>query len=106
MALLRRLGATYRAQLAAFTESYAQKTAAEFMAAFRDREGADTGSKRNQYSSGRKRRRLPGTKCSDDNDAVDDGDEAEAALEDALDAMLDAQGMADDNLYDDFDDFA
>ena len=36
----------------------------------------------------------------------EDDDDDDAALDDALDAMLDAQGKAAHNLYDDFDDWA
>ena len=90
--LLRRLGATFRARQAAFTQSYAEKVAAEFKSAldFRQRQLAAGGS---------------GGDGDDDDDDDGDNDDADAALDDALDAMLDAQSRADGNLFDDFDDY-
>lgn len=86
-ALLRKFGATFRAKRGAFTEEYAQKTAAEFKAACEDqaRGGGAAG-------------------AADESD--DEEGAADAALDDALDAMLDAQMKAEENLYDDFDDYS
>ena len=135
MVMLRRFGATYRAHVDDFTAEYAQKTAAEFMAAFHDRSTQQGGaaaprgrapppppSKRRMARHGEAAKPATVARAhrggaaaaaeydddDDDDDDVDDDDDddADGALEDALDAMLDAQGEAADNLYDDFDDWA
>ena len=80
---LRRFGTTFRGKKKAFTKEYAEKVAAEFKAALDDQQ-------RNAAAAG----------------AAEDDSEGEAALDDALDAMLDAQAQADGNLFDDFDDYA
>jgi hypothetical protein len=126
--MLRRFGATYRAHLDDFSPEYAEKTAAEFMAACHDRKrrqkagGAADEAPPAAASEPKKRKKeapkSTGTKAqgamridpvprvvgggADDEDDDDD----DAALDDALDAMLDAQGKAAHNLYDDFDDWA
>ena len=87
VALLRKLGATFRKHKAAFTKEYAEKVAAEFKAALDDRQTQRGG----HGVSG---------KDGDDSDS-----DADAALDDALDAMLDAQASADGNLFDDFEDY-
>ena len=83
VALLRRLGATFRAHKKAFTKEYAEKVAAEFKSALDDRQ----------------------THAANDGSGDDDDSDADAALDDALDAMLDAQASADGNLFDDYDDY-
>ena len=82
--LLRRLGATFKARKKAFTPEYAEKTAAEFMAACHDKRRSDDA------------REGGGAGGGDDSDDDDDD-----ALDDALEAMLDAQANATGNLYDD-----
>ena len=84
--LLRRLGATFKARKKAFTPEYAEKTAAEFMAACHDKRRSDDA------------REGGGAGGGDDSDDDDDD-----ALDDALEAMLDAQANATGNLYDDYD---
>ncbi len=88
--LLRRFGATFGAHKAQFSQGYAEKIAAEYMAACHDLQRRGTA--------------AATPKSSDEGGAADgDDDEADAALDDALDAMLDAQAAAEGNLYDDFD---
>jgi hypothetical protein len=86
---LRRFGATFRGKKKAFAREYAEKITAEFKAALDDRQSSGATSANGTGSGG-----------------GDDDSEAEAALDDALDAMLDAQAGADGNLFDDFDDYA
>jgi general stress protein YciG len=84
--LLRRLGATFKARKKAFTPEYAEKTAAEFMAACHDKRRSDDAREGGGAGGG--------------DDSNDDDDDA---LDDALEAMLDAQANATGNLYDDYD---
>ena len=101
--LLRRLGATFRARKAAFSSGYAEKTAAEFMAACHDlqqRQATSRSSKQRQSSASSSRHERDVAL-----EEPMDEEVANAALDDALDAMLDAQVSASGNLYDDFDDY-
>jgi hypothetical protein len=112
--LLRRLGSTFRARKGLFTREYAQKTAAEFKDACEDsttRHRAATSAARGASA------RKTGASSEDDDDEEglgqggsdlgDDSEDADAAIDDALEAMLDAQADADEtNLYDDFEDYA
>lgn len=123
--LLRRFGATFNAHRPKFAKAYAEKTAAEFMAACADltrrvrtssgKEGAGR-QDRSVHMPTKKsnslhatvsgaRGRSSGLRGSSGGvDSEDEADaDAEAALDDALDAMLDAQAAADGNLFDDFD---
>ena len=124
--MLRRFGATYRAHLDDFSPEYAEKTAAEFMAACHDRKrrqkagGAADEAPPAAASAPKMRKKAPkstgikaqGAERLDPRPRVvggvddEDDDDDDAALDDALDAMLDAQGKAAHNLYDDFDDWA
>ncbi|KAL1520001.1 hypothetical protein AB1Y20_023482 [Prymnesium parvum] len=81
VSLLRCFGATFRAKRKMFATEYAEKTAAEFKAACED--------------SAARARAATASTASDD--------EEDAALDDALDAMLDAQRKSSSNLFDDFD---
>ncbi len=85
--LLRRLGATFRKCKSAFTKEYAAKVAAEFKSAVDDLSA---------------RSRRGGEEDEPGSDSSDTNEVEEAALDDALDAMLDAQMSAKNNLYDDY----
>lgn len=131
--LLRRLGATFNAHRPKFAKLYAEKTAAEFMAACNDltqraRERkaaasgaggeassgrADEGRKPSKVKKGQKHGRETLASAGNGSDGApshaasggddEEDEDADAALDDALDAMLDAQAAADGNLFDDFD---
>ena len=86
---LRTFGRTFAASRGDFARAYAQKVAAELKSAVDDR-ARSRGAASSAAAAG------------DDND--DDDDDDEGAMEDALEAMLDAQmGADDENLFDDFD---
>ena len=97
--MLRRFYATFRKHSALFTKQYRQKTAAEF------KDATDDLKVRKEAS--RAGGRIASGARVDGSDEDDEDDEDDAALDDALEAMLDAQAEADDeNLFDDFDDYA
>ena len=84
---LRTFGRTFAASRGDFARAYAQKVAAELKSAVDDR-ARSRGAASSAAAAG------------DD----DDDDDDEGAMEDALEAMLDAQmGADDENLFDDFD---
>lgn len=80
--LLRKLGQVFRSQRHHFTAYYVQKTTAELKAAVEDRQ--------RQQESAHDKLLEPGS------------DEDEEAMDDALEAMLDAQMASRENLFDDF----
>ena len=85
---LRTFGRTFAASRGDFARAYAQKVAAELKSAVDDR--------------ARSRGAASSAAAAGDDD--DDDDDDEGAMEDALEAMLDAQmGADDENLFDDFD---
>lgn len=109
--MLRRFGATFKARKRRFTSEYAEKIAAEFMAALHDRQ-ADVAATLAQKKTEKRQGKRAWTEAlapvalaaEDSNEEGDeDEEEADAALDDALDAMLDAQAAAEGNLYDDYD---